>query len=137
MANIRPADIWYLNLISSKPGSSYCKVEDVIDILATDEDDEIVINTDIVSPTYVEVQRMIESALQICEEKSFEHCLGALMEAKVVNLFQTASQWDANSEKNPVYQAMEKLVRRAVACGAAIDVIHTKVNTLAKLQELY
>lgn len=38
-------------------------------------------------------------------------------------------------EKTAVYQTVEKVVRRAVAQGAVNEVIHTKVNNLAKPQD--
>lgn len=68
MVTIRTMGVYKVNLIASTPRPSSCENEDEVDIPEPDEDGKFPINPDDVRPTYVELQRVIESARKIFEE---------------------------------------------------------------------
>lgn len=55
------------------------------------KDDEFVMETDDVSPTHVEKQRMIESALHLFQEITFHGGIEEMIEAIFVGLLKTAN----------------------------------------------
>lgn len=47
------------------PGPPFRKKEDVVDVLVTDEEDELLMEAEDVRPAHIELQHMIERGLQV------------------------------------------------------------------------
>lgn len=60
MAAIRTADIWTVERTLSRLGLSSLKEEVVAEVQVTDVEHEFLVASENVSPTHVEMQRMIE-----------------------------------------------------------------------------
>lgn len=58
----------------------------------------------------------------------------AMVETKFVSLLENETQQASKGKKTPVYQAVEKVVRRVLARGTVNEVRHMKVENLAKSQ---
>lgn len=54
---------WNENPVTSKPEPSSRKEENAVDVLATDEDDDFLMDTEDVRPPHVQMQCMFESSL--------------------------------------------------------------------------
>lgn len=80
-------------------------------------------------PTHVEVQRIVESALQIFENSTLERCYAAILEAELVSLLETANQEPAKREKDPVYRVMEIVLRQADYLNTLTELIHKRLTT--------
>lgn len=130
LATIHSTDVLSVNLIALRSGPWWREKEDGIHASATDEGGECLTNPENVSLGHIEVQPMIESALQLFEERASDSQWEGTVEAKAVSVFETANQEIGKGEKTDVFRAMENVVRRVLSQGAANKVIITKVNHL-------
>lgn len=130
MTSFHTTDTWNAHLIISRPGPLSCKEEDAIDVLATVEEDEFLIDPGNVRPTYVDVQRMIESGLPTSQGTTLDHHIEVMVVTKVVSSPENAKHEGAKPEKTLVYQTDDKVVRQVVASGAVNEVIHMEANIL-------
>lgn len=92
MAVFYTKDIWNVNSIASRPGPSFCRKEDAVHVLLTDEDDNFLMAHGHIRPASVQMQRIIVSASKVFEETTLERRIGALERTKVNSLLETVSQ---------------------------------------------
>lgn len=112
-----------MNYATRRPLLSSRKEDDAVAVLTTDENDEFLMEPKDVRPSYVEVRRMIESALQIFEETTLERRNDTMMEIKVASLFEIATQEATKLGKIIDYLDVEKMARGADSEGAVKKVI--------------
>lgn len=68
MAALRMMDICNMKPSSSRPGPSSRKKEVAVDMPVTDEHDEFLMERKVMRRTYVDIQRMIEAAVQVFQK---------------------------------------------------------------------
>lgn len=135
LTTTRTTEIWYVSPIGSSPDPSYSKEKDAVDVPATDEDDEFIVESEDMSPAHAEIKRMIESPFHVFQEAILNHRIEAMIETKVVSLLETFNHETARGEKMSVEQAVERVGHRVVARCAVIEVIHMKDDNLSELQD--
>lgn len=86
-------------------------------------------------PMHVEVQCTIGLSLQIFEEITLKSRISITVEGKVSILLEGATHEAAKRGKTPVYQAVEKVVRQAVARGTVNEVIYLEVDNVAESRD--
>lgn len=99
MAAIYIMDAWNVEPIMSRPDHSPCKKEVAVYITVIDEEDEFLMETRHLRPAHVDMQRMIESALQVSQITTLDRHIKALIKTKAVSLLGTAKH-EAAEAKN-------------------------------------
>lgn len=135
MAEIRITNIWNVISIQSRPKPVFHKKENDMDVPASNEENEFVLETEDLRPTNVEIQRMIDSALYVFQESTLNHRIGEMVETKVASLLEITYHEAAKGEKTSVYKDFESFVRLIVFGGGVNVANSTKVHNLAGSQD--
>lgn len=111
MVAVRTTDIWNIELTISRTGQLLSKEETTIDITVPPEDNRFLAETEDVSHTHAEMQRMIDSAFTVFQEVTLDPHIEAMVETTDFSLFQVANHEAAKNKKTPVHHAGENTVR--------------------------
>lgn len=81
------------------------------------------------------MQRTIESAQNLFQEITLDHCIVLMVETKVFSFLENANQNSAEGNIIYVRRAVEKPICRVFTQDAFNKVIHMKFNILADSQD--
>lgn len=82
VADIQTADLRNANPTTLMRGPSPCKEEDPVDVPVINEDDDLVMKTEYMTPTHVEMQRMIVSALHTRRASTLDRRIETMIKTK-------------------------------------------------------
>lgn len=130
MGIISTENIFYVNTNPSWHGLLPCKGEDVVDVLATSDDDGFVMETYNVRSKDIEMQHMIELALPIYQETTMDRCIKEMVETKVFSWVKTANYEAGKGKKIPFYQAVQTVLHLAVALGTVNEAVTMNIDDI-------
>lgn len=74
---------------------------------------------------------MIRFVLQVLHETTLNRQIEEMLETEIVSFLETAKLESGNGEKEPVYQAAEKVVQHVITLIAVNDLLNKKLDKLA------
>lgn len=96
-------NIWNVRLSTQMTRPSSGKEEDVVDLSPTDEDDDLLIETDYMRPVHAEMKDMIQYASFDFQESTFDLKIEAMVEIKSASILKTTNQEAGKGEKTTAY----------------------------------
>lgn len=127
-------DVGNMATTTSRSGPSSRSKDVTVDMLMTYEDDKFIMEAEEVRPERIEMQRMTKWGLQVLQDTTMDRRMEAIVETRVVSLFENSNQ-DAAKSKKPCWPSFWKGLTPSPHSDAVNETFLIMVQIFAELQD--